>query len=212
MKVTIVDYGTSNLKSVCRGLAVCGADMTVATRPEEIENAEIIVLPGVGAYGDCARRLRERNLEPVLQKFFQRERPFLGICVGMQLLLDSSTEYGPCEGLGKIPGQVREIPRQDSYGKRHVPHIGWEILTRPPGAADWKGTLLDGIDEEDSVYFVHSYTAWPDDESDRLADAYHDGSRIAAVLNRGAVYGCQFHPEKSGPVGLKILSNFLNLV
>lgn len=212
MTVTIVDYGTSNLKSVCRGFAACGADFTLAARPEDITNADMVVLPGVGAYGDCANRLMERGLEDALRDFFRRERPFLGICVGMQLLLDSSSEYGPCKGLGKIPGRVLEIPREDKHGKRHVPHIGWQTLTRPSGFTDWDGTLLDGIGAEDSVYFVHSYAAWPDDESHRLADADHERSRIAAVLKRGSVYGCQFHPEKSGPVGLKILSNFLNLV
>ena len=209
MKVTVVDYGTSNLNSVCRGLKECGGDVKLADDTKQIANAELLVLPGVGAFGDCAHRLAKNRLDEAIKGFIESEKPFLGICVGMQLLFDLSDEYGPREGLSILSGTVTKIPRGEEPDVRRVPHIGWQTLSAPSTEDNWKGTILNGIGSEESVYFVHSYTAWPEDESDRLADAYHDGSRIAAVVRRGPVTGCQFHPEKSGPVGLRILSNFI---
>ena len=127
----------------------------------------------------------------------------------MQLLFDSGEEYGPREGLSILPGKVTKIPKGEGPDIRRVPHIRWQTLTAPSTEDSWKGTILNGIGPDESVYFVHSYTATPENESHRLADAYHDGSRISAVVRQGPVFGCQFHPEKSGRVGLRILSNFI---
>ena len=133
----------------------------------------------------------------------------MGICVGMQMLLDDSEEFGRHEGLGLIPGSVVAIPQTGADGQPHrVPHMGWNRLIVDPSRS---GALLDGIDENAWVYFVHSFTAFPDDPSCRLADADYNGRKIAAVIGRGNVMGCQFHPEKSGEAGLSIIRNFLRI-
>lgn len=211
MKVTIADYGSGNVASVYRGFAHCGAEVVLTNDLGLIESAERLVVPGVGAFGEAMLRIRDLGFRDAICQFARKERPFLGICVGMQLMMDLSEEFGRHEGLGIVPGEVRAIPSSGSSGKPHkIPHIGWTTL-HAPGGKSWQGTLLEKMSPDDSVYFVHSFTAWPKNEADRLADADYDGCRIAAVIARGSVYGCQFHPEKSGPAGLKILGSFLAL-
>jgi imidazole glycerol-phosphate synthase subunit HisH len=208
VNLTIADYGSSNLNSVCRAFAACGAEVKLAATPHDVSTADRLVLPGVGAFGDCAERLRTTGLDEAILRHIGTGRPFLGICVGMQLLMEYSEEYGVHQGLKVFGGAVRAIPGEDERGKRKIPHVGWRIL-QTPDRERWAKTILDGIGPEDSVYFVHSFTAWPENEDERLADADHDGSRVTAAVHRDLIYGCQFHPEKSGVVGLRILSNFL---
>ena len=209
--VSIVDYGGSNLSSVVRAFAQCGADVRTVDDAESVSQADRLVLPGVGAFGNCQTSLKERGLWQPIKDFMQSGRPFFGICVGMQLMLDNSDEFGTHEGLGLIPGRVGAIPGEGADGQTHkIPHIGWNRLTPPEGDAGcWQGTILDDIEAGASVYFVHSFTASPEDKRHRLADTNYDGCRISAVIRRKNAYGCQFHAEKSGPVGLKIISNFL---
>lgn len=208
-KVTVVDYGLGNLLSVRRALEEVGAEVALAGDPREVERAERLVIPGVGAFGDCVGELRRRSLVDSVLAVIRSGRPCLGICVGMQMLLDGSEEFGPHDGLGVVPGVVAAIPRAGANGTaRKVPFVGWANLRRPDGA-DWKGTILDGLDGEAAVYFVHSFAAHPEPPSSRLADYDYDGVRICAAIRLGAVYGCQFHPEKSGPVGLRIIANFM---
>jgi glutamine amidotransferase len=212
MKVWIADYGAGNLESVCRGFRQCGAEIVLAADPAAIGEADRLVVPGVGAFAAAMARLKDLGLADPIRRYAELERPLLGICVGMQMLLDGSDEFGLHKGLEIIHGDVRRIPSVDSDGtRRKIPHIGWCALGSEGDAQKWHGTILDDVTSGESVYFVHSYTAWPTDEESRLADTDYDGSRIAAVVNRGAIYGCQFHPEKSGPVGLRILNSFLNL-
>jgi len=208
-RVTIIDYGVGNILSVRGAFDHCGAENVTTSDLSEIEKAERLVLPGVGAFGDCVAEMRAAGLvEPVL-RFVQTGRPLLGICVGMQMLLDDSEEFGRHEGLGLIPGSVVAIPQTGADGQPHrVPHMGWNRLIVDPSRS---GALLDGIDENAWVYFVHSFTAFPDDPSCRLADADYNGRKIAAVIGRGNVMGCQFHPEKSGEAGLSIIRNFLRI-
>jgi imidazole glycerol-phosphate synthase subunit HisH len=212
--VTVVDFGAGNLLSMARALRRCGAEVELAEDAATIARAERLVLPGVGAFGDAMDGLHARRLDSAVLEFLDSGRPFLGICVGMQMMLDSSEEFGRHQGLAAIAGKVRAIPKTGGNGRPHkIPHIGWNALA-PAGTDDppgWSGTILAGIEQDACVYFVHSYTAWPTDEAARLADACYDGRRIAAVLRTGNAYGCQFHPEKSGPVGLEILQNFMTL-
>jgi len=209
LEVTIIDYGVGNLLSVQRGFEYCGAKVTLASKPEEILGASRVVLPGVGAYGSGMRTLDQLDLVSVIHEVAGRGIPFLGICLGMQLLLDQSDEFGLSQGLGLIPGHVKVIPDVSTNGEPlKIPHIGWnEIISSKQ--TDWQGTLLSSSDPKDALYFVHSFMATPDDDAHRLADCVYGGHEIAAVICRDNIIGCQFHPEKSGEKGLKVLRQFL---
>lgn len=210
-RVTIIDYGVGNIFSVCRAFEHCGADLHITDSADEILQAERIVLPGVGAFADGMAGLRERNLIEPIKQFAATGRPFLGICLGMQMMLDSSEEFGIHDGLGLVPGKVMGIPSTGSDGKPHkIPHIGWnEILLSDNG--DWKNSILEDIHPESSVYFVHSFAAMPTYGGNRLADCNYNGRIICAAIKSGSMFGCQFHPEKSGEVGLNIIKKFLSI-
>jgi glutamine amidotransferase len=177
-----------------------------------LDAAELVILPGVGAFADGMAELRKRELVDALKRVASDNRPLLGICLGMQMLLDTGTEFGVHEGLGIIPGTVESIPAAGTGGQPHkIPHIGWNALVRPAKCATWEGSILAEVPEQSFVYFVHSFTPMPLHEEHRLADCYYGGQRISAAIRTGFVFGTQFHPEKSGPVGLHILRNFLAL-
>lgn len=209
--VTVVDYGAGNLLSVTRAFEHCGADVSVTDSPSAIEKAERLVLPGVGAFADGMRGLNERGLVEPIRRFASTGRPFLGICLGMQMMLDSSEEFGYHEGLGLIPGKNVAIPDTGTDGKKHkIPHIGWNEIALPAGLS-WENSVLTGIKERSAFYFVHSFMAVPSKAENRLADCDYDGRVISSVIMSGSLYGCQFHPEKSGETGLKVIRNFLRL-
>ncbi len=210
--VAVIDYGVGNLLSVRRGLEHCGANVTVTSDPEVILGAARVVLPGVGAFADGMAELCRPGLDRVVRQVAASGRPLLGICLGMQMLMDESSEFGITAGLGLIAGQVIPVPSTGADGAPHkIPHIGWNALVPPPERAPWSSGLLQDIEPGDAVYFVHSFMASPLDPAHVIADCLYDGARIAAVIGRGNVMGCQFHPEKSGEVGLKILRRFLTL-
>jgi glutamine amidotransferase len=202
--VVVLDYGIGNLHSVVKALRHEGADVRVSEDHGEIRQAERLVVPGVGAFADGMNGLRSRGLvEPVLE-FIATGRPFLGICVGMQLLLGESEEFGRTEGLHVIDGKVVQIPRTP---QRKVPHIGWNRIA--PAGRGWAGTPLEPLEPGTMMYFVHSYTAVPARDEDRLADADHAGFRVSAAVCKDNVIGTQFHPEKSGNAGLVVLARYL---
>jgi glutamine amidotransferase len=203
--VTVIDYGVGNLHSVVKALRHEGAEAKVTSSPKDLRTAERVVLPGVGAFGDGMRELHGRHLVEPIRRYVETGRPFLGICLGMQLLLSESEEFGHHGGLGIIRGRVVAIP--SSPGVK-VPQIGWNwILPRPGG--DWASSILEDAAPRTMVYFVHSFTAVPGAEEHRLADAYYGETRISAAIQANNVIGCQFHPEKSGPVGLSMIRRFL---
>jgi len=209
-KVIIIDYGLGNLLSVARAFKYCGADPVVTDSPCIIKNAERVVLPGVGAFSVGMNELKSRNLIDSLHEFISKERPFLGICLGMQMMLENSEEFGFHKGLGFIPGVVKAIPKININGHPHkIPHIGWNNLIYLPESNSWENTILNNIQINSAVYFVHSFMAIPNENKFRLADCNYNGIRISAVIKKGALYGCQFHPEKSGETGLKIIKEFL---
>jgi glutamine amidotransferase len=209
-RATIVDYGSGNVLSVRRALEHCGAEVALASRGEDLTMAERLVLPGVGAFAACINALEQRRLLAAIRAFAASGRPFLGICVGMQILFEESEEFGTHAGIGLVPGTVRRIPATGADGKPHrVPHIGWAPLALPAGRNGWSGTILADIAPGDSAYFVHSFAAVPADPRHRLADVDYDGRPISAAVVRDNVSGTQFHPEKSGPIGLQIVSRFL---
>jgi glutamine amidotransferase len=214
-KVTIVDYGVGNLLSVSRAFEHLGAAVTVSSDPAAIAAAERLVLPGVGAFGAGMAELTQRGLVEPVQAFAASGRPFLGICLGMQMMLSESEEFseefGTHRGLGLIPGKVVELSRTTPAGEsRKIPHIGWSALA-PAHDGAWAGTALEVVEPGRFVYFVHSFMAQPDDPAHLLAQCLYGGAPVVAAVGRDNLLGCQFHPEKSGTVGLAILARFLEL-
>ena len=194
--IAVIDYGAGNLKSVTKALDHLGYANTIVSRPEELETADGMILPGVGAFPMCMAALRKSGMDQaILQQ--AGKKPLLGICLGMQMLLDSSTEMGGDQGLGLIPGTVEKIETN-----LKLPHIGWNSLNivNP-------NPLTAGLSDGDYVYFVHSFCAKVKN-AENLALTTDYGTTVTAMIARGNVFGCQFHPEKSGPVGMTILRNF----
>ena len=201
--VAIVDYGVGNLFSLECSLNAIGADITVTADPEVLRKADQVLLPGVGAFGDAAKKLHATGLDAVLKELAAQGKPLLGICLGMQLLFEKGYEYGEHEGLGLIKGSV--VPMEGVIPKDlKIPHIGWNALKfKNPSA------LFKNIKDGDCVYFVHSFYA-ANCEENLIATAEYGAELTAAVANKN-VFGCQFHPEKSGTVGLEILRAFTQL-
>jgi glutamine amidotransferase len=207
VEVTVIDYGVGNLLSVQRGFEHCGARVTVTSDPEVILGADRLVLPGVGAFRDAMQELEVRGLTSVIRAYAASGKPLFGICLGMQMLLSESEEFGITQGLGLIPGRVVPVPTKTTTGvPQKIPHIGWSALH--PAHESWSGTQFDEIQAGSAVYFVHSYMAQTKDDAHRLVDCVYGGHHIPAVIGSGNVLGCQFHPEKSGEVGLSILRAF----
>jgi glutamine amidotransferase len=213
-RIVVVDYGMGNVLSVCRAIERCGGTAHLTANAGEVAKADRLVLPGVGAFGDCMKALAERELvSPVLQ-FVATGRPFLGICVGMQILHDWGEEFGGAAGLGLIPGRVVQIPTRKPDGDtRKIPHIGWTNVVPPPeaGTSRWADSIFAGSEPPVPLYFVHSFSAAPTDPSHILAIADYQGFPVTAAVHRDNITGTQFHPEKSGPAGLALLKQFMGL-
>lgn len=204
--IAIIDYGVGNLFSLQSSLKFIGAEAKVTKDIEEIRKADRIILPGVGAFADAIAKLRQSGMEKVVLEEAAKGKPLLGICLGMQMLLEKSYEYGEHEGLGLIKGSVKPIAPMIGEGLK-VPHIGWNALIFPKEKE--KSKLYQYINEGDCVYFVHSY-AGVDCDINVTARAEY-GAELTASVENGNVYGTQFHPEKSGEVGLKILKAFCEI-
>ena len=201
--IAIVDYGVGNLFSLQSSFAAIGAQVEITADPEKLKKADKIILPGVGAFQDAAKKLREPGMADLLKELAAEGKPLMGICLGMQLLFEKSYEYGCHEGLGLIPGAVRPI-RDVAPKELKIPHIGWNALKFQK-----ESPLFSGIQEGDCVYFVHSFYA-ADCEDSVIATCEY-GAELTAAVAKDNVYGCQFHPEKSGKVGLAILKAFVDL-
>jgi len=210
-RVTVVNYGMGNLLSVARAIEHAGAEAVVTDDPALVRDAEKLILPGVGAFADGMAELDARGLVGPVREHAASAKPLLGICLGMHLLMDESTEFGVHEGLGIVRGTVVEVPREAGGIVQKVPHIGWSPLRRAASAngSGWSHPLLAGIDEGETVYFVHSFAIQPADPYVCVAETMYGGYRIPAVIGAGPVMGTQFHPEKSGPVGLRLIRNFV---
>ena len=201
--IAIIDYGVGNLFSLKSSLREIGAEAVVTSDEKVIAEADRIILPGVGAFEDAARKLRETGMAEVVKREAAAGKPMMGICLGMQLMFDVGYEYGEHEGLGLIRGSVRPVADVIPEGYK-IPHIGWNLLKFRK-----ESPLFKYIKEDDYVYFVHSYYAAECDESVIAVTEY--GAELTAAVANGNVYGCQFHPEKSGEVGMKILKAFMEL-
>lgn len=198
--IAIIDYGVGNLFSLVSSLKAIGVDAVVTGDSQVIKSADKLILPGVGAFADAAKKLRDTGLDKVVLEEANRGKPLMGICLGMQMLFEKSFEYGEHQGLGLISGQV--IPMENTIPLNlKIPHIGWNALKFKQ-----KSPIFKYINEGDCVYFVHSYYAENCDKNLIATSEY--GKELTAAVQKGNIYGCQFHPEKSGKVGLNILKAF----
>jgi len=200
--IAVVDYGMGNLRSVEKALEKVGAKVIVTSNPEEIKEVEGLVLPGVGAFRDCMKNLKEYDLIDSLRQFIHSGRPFLGICLGLQLLFTESEEFGICQGLDIIKGKVVRFTQSFSL---KVPHMGWNTIKIKK-----KVPLLQDLKDESYFYFVHSYHVVPE-EKGIIATTTNYGVEFVSSIDKNNIFACQFHPEKSQELGLKILERFSEL-
>lgn len=200
--VAIIDYDAGNIKSVEKAMQALGESVRITREPEEILSADHVILPGVGAFGDAMNKIHQYHLAEVIRDVVDRGTPFLGICLGLQLLFESSEESEGIDGLGILRGKIVRLP--ETQGLK-IPHIGWNSLDFPN-----KGRLFEGISEEAYVYFVHSYYLQAENAQIVTATTEY-AAHIHASVEEDNVFACQFHPEKSSDVGMTILKNFLNI-
>lgn len=198
----IIDYDAGNLRSVAKALEALGETPVISRDPEQLMEADRVILPGVGSFGDAMEKLNQYGLVSVIKEIADSKKPFLGICLGLQLLFESSEESAGVQGLGILPGKILRIP--DCEGLK-IPHMGWNSLSIAKGAR-----LFSGIENGAYVYFVHSYYCKAEEESIVAASTEYS-AHIHASVERDNVFACQFHPEKSSQVGLAILKNFIEL-
>ena len=216
-EVIVIDVGISNLFNVKRAFESIGANVIITDAKDEILNASKLVLPGVGAFGAGIKNLKQKNLIQPIRDYAKSGKPLFGICLGMQMLFSQSEEHGFWEGLGIIPGKVRAFqpPVADGEVGFKIPQMGWNYIKRNPelqssiNTDSWENTALQGLGDDPYMYFVHSYVGVPDSVADCLAYTFYGHDRFCSVVQRDNVTGCQFHPERSGEIGIRILENFL---
>ena len=206
----IIDYGIVNLKNIYRGFESVGARVESSVDPNRVRKADRVVLPGVGAFESGMKELQALGMDEAVKHVADAGRPILGICLGMQMLLETSTEYGRHLGLGLIGGSVLPIPTgEEGQLRRKIPHIGWNALQHPHHGGDWANSCLRRTPVDTFFYFVHSFMAVPDDDTHVLGQCAYEGLRLTGAIKKGDVTGLQFHPERSGPAGLEVLRNFV---
>ena len=200
--IAIIDYDAGNLKSVEKALLYLGEECVVTRDRNELLKADKVILPGVGAFGDAMEKLNKFGLVEVIHEIVKENKPFLGICLGLQLMFESSEEGPGVKGLGLLPGKIVKFPEKDGY---KIPHMGWNSIKIKDGSR-----LFKGVSDNSYVYFVHSYYLQAENENDVAATTDYI-THIHASVEHGNIFACQFHPEKSGDVGLQILKNFAAL-
>lgn len=205
-KVTIIDYGMSNLLSISRAMEKVGAEVLVTGDADLVVSSDLLILPGVGAFYDGMSELEKRNLPEAIHRFLETGKPFLGICLGMQMMLGEGTEVKATKGLGIVEGKVLPLPEKNAQGEHNtIPHIGWSTATTNKPSV--KSILPDGS----FMYFVHSYYANPAHAENAFASTPFSDMMFTSVINKNNAWGTQFHPEKSGEQGLALLHNFILL-
>lgn len=208
-KVVIVDYEMGNLFSVKLACDKVGINAIISNDKQEIKNASALILPGVGAFADAMATLEKLDLVNIIKEFVNSGKPFLGICLGMQLLMSESEEFGLHKGLDIIKGRVTKFPNANDK----VPQVGWNQITKPSYSnINWEETLLKGLSEKDYMYFVHSFYVLPDEKKVILSETNYASLNYCSSLQEKNVFACQFHPEKSGENGLIIYKNLFNLI
>ena len=208
MKIAIIDYGIGNIRSILSAFENQGANVFLTSDKGEILKSDGLVLPGVGAFSHGMKNLESYGLVDVIKEYAALDRPLMGICLGMQLLFEESEEFGKTEGLGLILGKVVKLPTKDNQNEK-LPHVSWNELNS--NKVPWKNTILADTKEGSDMYFVHSFVAQPRDSYNILSLTEYLNYHFCSSVKKGNIYGCQFHPEKSGPTGLKIINNFIRM-
>ncbi len=208
MKIAIIDYDIGNVRSILSAFENQGADVFLTNNKDEILKSDGLVLPGVGAFSHGMENLESYDLVDVIKEYVTSNRPFMGICLGMQLLFDESEEFGETKGLGLISGKVIKLPTKDSQNEK-LPHVSWNELDEKN--VPWVETVLMDIKEGSDMYFVHSFVAQPKDSDNILSTTEYSNYHFCSSVKKNNIYGFQFHPEKSGPTGLKIINNFIRV-
>ena len=210
--VTIIDYGVGNLLSVKRAFEYLGAKVIISSDPNVIMSSKRVVLPGVGAFPNGMKALKNLGLDEIIMQVAYRDIKLFAICLGMQLLMDEGDEFEKTSGLGLIPGRVVAIPEYSTDGiRQNIPHIGWNKIEPRITDQSWTGTVLTDSQPGDFVYFVHSFMVEPMNRENIIANTFYGGRKIPAVISHKNITGCQFHPEKSGRKGLTIMEKFLGV-
>lgn len=208
-KIAVLDYGLGNTKSICGALDKIGATICLTKSRKEILSADGLIFPGVGAFAHAMDKLISKKLDLLIYDFVQKGKPFLGICLGMQMLFDTSTEFGETKGLGLIPGRVVRLD-SDHKAKEKIPHVSWNEI-KSVNSRSWSNTILDGIESGENMYFVHSYYAQPANEENILSQSNFSGRNYCSTVKYKNIFGCQYHPEKSALKGLRVIENFVEI-
>ena len=219
-KISIIDYGMGNLHSVIKAFEVQGIETELVSTGSGIDNATKLVLPGVGAFRDAIETLKQKELVSAIHNYVATGKPLLGVCLGMQLLMSESQEFGHHRGLGLLDGEVVRLSEGSDSGQHlKVPHIGWSPINYPPHATDgslqdrsWKGSFLEDLADGTPMYFVHSYYVRPASTDVVLSTTRYASVEFCSSLSKGSIFGCQFHPERSGPMGLAVYRRLATII
>lgn len=208
MKIIIIDYDVGNIRSIINAFKKNGVEPILSSKEDDIRSADGVILPGVGAFSHGMENLNKYNLVNIIKEYTNSNKPFMGICLGMQMLLDESEEFINTKGLGLISGKVIKLPTQNSsYAK--LPHVSWNEIKEKK--TKWNNTILNNLEQQSDMYFVHSFIASLNNENEILSTTQYSDYEFCSSIKKGNIYGCQFHPEKSGEIGLKIIENFVNI-
>ncbi|WP_424686292.1 MAG: imidazole glycerol phosphate synthase subunit HisH [Halarcobacter ebronensis] len=207
MKISIIDYDIGNVKSIINAFIKIGIEPILTNDKQTILSSDGVILPGVGAFAHGMENLKKYELIETINDFIETKKPFMGICLGMQMLMEESEEFGLNKGLGLIEGKVIKLPIQNSNNEK-LPHVSWNEIQRNKS---WVNTIFKDIEENSDMYFVHSFIVSPRNDENILAFTEYSDYKFCSSVKKDNIYGCQFHPEKSGKIGLKIMKNFVNL-
>ena len=208
MKIVLVDYGIGNVKSILNAFENQGVKTFLSRDRNVILEADGLILPGVGAFSHGMNNLNKYDLVAIIKEYVKTRKPLLGICLGMQMLLEESEEFGNTKGIGLIKGKVIKLPIEKSK-KIKLPHISWNAIQTKN--IEWENTILNGVESNSDMYFVHTFVAKPENEDEILSKTNYYNVEFCSSLKKDNIYGCQFHPEKSATQGLSIIKNFINL-